>query len=61
VQLRIQDRFLAPLLAGTAPASVPRLAGWLDAWQPLRHAAARLLGLGIRPEHLSEALRTPAS
>jgi 2-polyprenyl-6-methoxyphenol hydroxylase-like FAD-dependent oxidoreductase len=56
VQLRIQERFIGPTLAGTTHA-VPRVARWLDRYALLRHIPARLLGLGVRPEHLGPDLR----
>jgi 2-polyprenyl-6-methoxyphenol hydroxylase-like FAD-dependent oxidoreductase len=56
VQLRIQERFIGPTLAGTT-STVPRLARWLDRHAMLRHIPARLLGLGVRPEHIGPALR----
>jgi 2-polyprenyl-6-methoxyphenol hydroxylase-like FAD-dependent oxidoreductase len=57
-QLRIQNRLIAPTLDGSA-ATVPRLARWLDEWPVLRRIPARLIGLGVRPEHVSTALRAP--
>ncbi|MBX3529777.1 MAG: FAD-dependent oxidoreductase [Rhizobiaceae bacterium] len=51
VQVQIQNRLLAPLIAGKGPAQSPplpmRLAGWFP---PLRRALARAVGLGVRPE-----------
>jgi 2-polyprenyl-6-methoxyphenol hydroxylase-like FAD-dependent oxidoreductase len=51
VQVQIQNRLLAPLIAGKGPAETPplpmRLAGWFP---PLRRALAKAVGLGVRPE-----------
>lgn len=55
-QLSIQNRFLGPTLAG-ARVRVPPVARWLDTSPRLRQLAARMIGLGVRPEHLSELLR----
>jgi len=55
-QLSIQERFIGPTLAGTTHA-VPRVARWLDRYALLRHIPARLLGLGVRPEHVAPELR----
>lgn len=55
-QLSIQERFIAPTLAG-ATSAVPRVVRWLDRHAVLRHIPARLIGLGVRPEHISPDLR----
>jgi 2-polyprenyl-6-methoxyphenol hydroxylase-like FAD-dependent oxidoreductase len=57
VQLSIQNRFLGPALSGGARVRVPPVARWLDTSPRLRQLAARMIGLGVRPEHLSELLR----
>jgi 2-polyprenyl-6-methoxyphenol hydroxylase-like FAD-dependent oxidoreductase len=59
VQLSIQNRFLGPALSG-ARVRVPPVARWLDTSPRLRQLAARMIGLGVRPEHLSELLRNEA-
>ena len=59
-QLGIQNGLIRPTLAGQAP-SVPLLARVLEAVPPLRRVSARMLGLGLRPEHVDAALRTPAA
>jgi len=53
-QLAVQNRFIGPTLGGTA--SVPALARLLDHFPVLRRVPARLIGLGIRREHVSAAL-----
>jgi 2-polyprenyl-6-methoxyphenol hydroxylase-like FAD-dependent oxidoreductase len=47
-----------PTLTGSTSA-VPRLARLLDDWALLRRIPARLIGLGVRPEHVSPELRVP--
>jgi 2-polyprenyl-6-methoxyphenol hydroxylase-like FAD-dependent oxidoreductase len=56
MQVRIQNRFVAPTLSG-ATRSVPRLARWLDRWALLRRVPAHLIGIGMRPEHVNPELR----
>jgi 2-polyprenyl-6-methoxyphenol hydroxylase-like FAD-dependent oxidoreductase len=52
-QRAVQDRVIAPLLAGRAPLTRPPLAArLLDRFSLLRRIPARLLGLGFRPEHV---------
>jgi 2-polyprenyl-6-methoxyphenol hydroxylase-like FAD-dependent oxidoreductase len=57
-QVRIQNGFVAPTLAG-ATRSAPRVARLLDRWALLRRIPAYLIGIGIRPEHVSPELRNP--
>jgi 2-polyprenyl-6-methoxyphenol hydroxylase-like FAD-dependent oxidoreductase len=53
VQRLVQDRVIAPLLAGGAPMTHPPLpALLLDHLPLLRRLPARLIGLGARPEHV---------
>ncbi|HEU4579739.1 MAG TPA: FAD-dependent oxidoreductase [Polyangiaceae bacterium] len=59
-QLGIQNGLIRPALAGQPP-SVPLLARVLEAVPPLRRVSARMLGLGVRPEHVDAALRSPAA
>jgi 2-polyprenyl-6-methoxyphenol hydroxylase-like FAD-dependent oxidoreductase len=59
-QLGIQNGLIRPTLAGQAP-SVPLLARVLEAVPPLRRVSARMLGLGVRPEHVDAKLRSPAA
>ena len=56
-QLRIQERFIGPTLSGLT-SGVPSLARWLDSYAVLRHIPARLVGLGVRPEHIAPAFRS---
>jgi 2-polyprenyl-6-methoxyphenol hydroxylase-like FAD-dependent oxidoreductase len=55
-QVRLQNGLIAPTLSGAAR-SVPRVARLLDQWPLLRRLPARLIGMGVRPEHVSSALR----
>jgi 2-polyprenyl-6-methoxyphenol hydroxylase-like FAD-dependent oxidoreductase len=57
-QLALQDRFIGPTLGGAA--SVPALARLLDRVPVLRRVPARLIGLGLRREHVSAAIANPA-
>ena len=52
LQLTMQNRIIAPALAGTAGPKPPLLFKILNAFPPLRRIPARLLGLGFRPEHV---------
>jgi len=53
MQRAVQDRVIAPLLSGTRPLTKPPLiARAFDRFAILRRIPARLLGLGIRPEHV---------
>ena len=60
LQLRIQERFVGPTLAGTTQV-VPRVARWLDRHAMLRRIPARLIGLGLRPEHIGPDLGESAA
>jgi 2-polyprenyl-6-methoxyphenol hydroxylase-like FAD-dependent oxidoreductase len=56
-QRTIQDRFLSPLLAGRVPAKGPLALRALRRLPVLQGVPARLVGLGVLPEHV----RTPAA
>jgi 2-polyprenyl-6-methoxyphenol hydroxylase-like FAD-dependent oxidoreductase len=57
VQLLVQNRIIANALGSTIPLRVPWLLRLLLSWPPIRRIPARILGLGIRPEHV----KTPAA
>jgi 2-polyprenyl-6-methoxyphenol hydroxylase-like FAD-dependent oxidoreductase len=57
LQLLVQNRVIASALGSTAPLRVPWLLRLLLSWPPIRRIPARILGLGIRPEHV----RTPVA
>jgi hypothetical protein len=50
--LVIQERFIRRALEGTALQKVPWLLKLLRRWPVLRRIPARLVGVGIRPEHV---------
>jgi 2-polyprenyl-6-methoxyphenol hydroxylase-like FAD-dependent oxidoreductase len=56
MQRTIQNRFLSPLLAGRLPAKPPLVLRALRCYPMLQAIPARLIGLGVLPEHI----RTPA-
>lgn len=55
VQLMIQNRVIGSALQSTGPVSIPWFVRLLLSWPPIRRIPARLMGLGVRPEHV----RTP--
>jgi 2-polyprenyl-6-methoxyphenol hydroxylase-like FAD-dependent oxidoreductase len=55
LQLVMQNRIIGPALQGKRPPRPPLLFRLFNAFAPLRRIPARLLGLGVRPEHV----RTP--
>jgi 2-polyprenyl-6-methoxyphenol hydroxylase-like FAD-dependent oxidoreductase len=52
VQVFLQNRMIAPTLAGSRPLRAPWPARMLNAVPFLRRIPARLLGLGVQPEHV---------
>ena len=61
IQLAIQNRVVRRVLAGAAPSKPPFLLKLLD-WLPaLRGIPARLVGIGVRPEHVRTAEAAPAT
>jgi len=58
LQVTMQNNVLAPVLTGSnAAVSPPLLIRILSSVPPLRRVAARIIGMGARPEHV----RVPAS
>lgn len=55
IQLQVQNRILTPVLASTARPRPPWPALMFNRFPSLRRLPARLIGMGIRPEHV----RTP--
>jgi 2-polyprenyl-6-methoxyphenol hydroxylase-like FAD-dependent oxidoreductase len=55
IQLTMQNRIIGPALQGTRQPKPPLLFKLFDAFPILRRLPARLLALGVRPEHV----RTP--
>jgi 2-polyprenyl-6-methoxyphenol hydroxylase-like FAD-dependent oxidoreductase len=60
LQLLLQNRVIGPTLAETGEVEAPLPMRLLDRVPLLRRLPGRLIGLGVRPEHVSEALRRPA-
>ena len=61
IQLAIQNRVVRRVLAGAAPSKPPFLLKLLDWAPPLRRIPARLVGIGVRPEHIRAAEAAPTS
>jgi 2-polyprenyl-6-methoxyphenol hydroxylase-like FAD-dependent oxidoreductase len=57
IQVTIQNRVLAPLLAAKGPIKVPWPAKLLNAVPVLRQIPARVMGMGFRMEHVAPSLR----
>lgn len=53
MQLFLQNRMIAPTLAGTRPLRPPWPVRLLNAVPLLRRIPARLLGMGVQPEHVN--------
>jgi len=61
LQLAVQDRIIARVLTDTQPLKSPLAVRLLARYPFLRRIPARIIGLGIRPEHVSpELLRADA-
>jgi 2-polyprenyl-6-methoxyphenol hydroxylase-like FAD-dependent oxidoreductase len=54
-QVFLQNRFVKRTLEGSAPQKLPLPLKLLQRWPFLRRIPARLVGVGIRPEHVSTA------
>jgi 2-polyprenyl-6-methoxyphenol hydroxylase-like FAD-dependent oxidoreductase len=52
MQVFLQNRMIAPTLAGTRPLRPPWPARLLNAVPFLRRIPARVLGMGVQPEHV---------
>jgi 2-polyprenyl-6-methoxyphenol hydroxylase-like FAD-dependent oxidoreductase len=52
IQVFLQNRMIAPTLAGTRPLGPPLAARLLNAVPLLRRIPGRVLGLGVQPEHV---------
>ncbi len=57
IQLFIQNRVVRSVLGATAPMSPPLLVRLLGKFPRLRRLPARLIGMGIRPEHVQTPIR----
>jgi 2-polyprenyl-6-methoxyphenol hydroxylase-like FAD-dependent oxidoreductase len=58
-QLLVQNQVIVEALGAVAPPRAPMAMRLLDAWPWLRRWPARLIGMGVRPEHVAPALRAP--
>jgi 2-polyprenyl-6-methoxyphenol hydroxylase-like FAD-dependent oxidoreductase len=52
LQIQIQNRILTPVLGATERPKPPFAVKFLNWLPPLRRIPARLIGLGVRPEHI---------
>jgi 2-polyprenyl-6-methoxyphenol hydroxylase-like FAD-dependent oxidoreductase len=52
LQLAIQDRVIGPVLDAAAAPSVPLVVRLMQRWPALQRLPARVIGLGLRPEHV---------
>jgi 2-polyprenyl-6-methoxyphenol hydroxylase-like FAD-dependent oxidoreductase len=59
LQLALQDNVIAPTLSNTGPLQPPLFLRLMQRFPVLRRIPARLLGLGVRPEHVAEVMRHP--
>jgi 2-polyprenyl-6-methoxyphenol hydroxylase-like FAD-dependent oxidoreductase len=57
VQVQAQKRVIAPVLGGAGSTRLPLALRLLRRFAVLRRLPARLIGMGVRPEHV----RTPAA
>jgi 2-polyprenyl-6-methoxyphenol hydroxylase-like FAD-dependent oxidoreductase len=55
IQLFAQNRFISRVLSADQPIRVPRILKLMQRWPALQRIPARMIGLGVRPEHV----RTP--
>lgn len=53
MQMAIQDKVLVPVIAGDATLHVPVPLQWVSRMPALQRLLARVLGMGVRPEHVS--------
>ncbi|MGH7877022.1 MAG: hypothetical protein ACRENM_05045 [Candidatus Dormibacteraceae bacterium] len=56
-QVIIQNRVIGAILAGSGPMKAPLILRLIDAVPWLQRIPARLVGMGVRPEHV----HTPAA
>jgi len=55
LQVQAQKRVIAPVLGGAAPSRLPLALRLLRRFAVLRRIPARLIGMGVRPEHVRTA------
>jgi 2-polyprenyl-6-methoxyphenol hydroxylase-like FAD-dependent oxidoreductase len=56
LQLAMQNRIVGPVLSGARPVRLPLAVRLLARFPVLRRIPARLIGIGIRPEHVSKEI-----
>lgn len=61
LQLTLQNNVIAPTLSQTGPLEPPFFLRMMQRFPILRRIPARLLGLGVRPEHVADVMRRPRS
>jgi 2-polyprenyl-6-methoxyphenol hydroxylase-like FAD-dependent oxidoreductase len=61
IQVTIQDRILTPVLAEDKPLEAPRPLLLFNRWPWLRRLPPRVIGLGIRPEHVHSPERSQSA
>lgn len=59
LQIIMQNAIIGPALKGDAPVRAPLLVRLFDRFPVLRRYPARIMGLGIRPEHVADTIRHP--
>ena len=59
LQLTLQNNVIAPTLSNTGPLQPPLFLRLMQRFPVLRRIPARLLGLGVRPEHVAGVMRHP--
>jgi len=52
VQVQVQNRVIAPVLGGATSSRLPLVLRLLRGFASLRRLPARLIGIGVRPEHV---------
>jgi len=60
VQVQVQNRLIAPMLGGAPTARLPLALRLLRRFAVLRRLPARLIGIGVRPEHV-KSVAAPAA
>jgi hypothetical protein len=57
LQVLLQNQVLSPVLQGRVESGTPSVLRLLDRLPSLRRIPGRLVGLGVRPEHVAPELR----
>jgi 2-polyprenyl-6-methoxyphenol hydroxylase-like FAD-dependent oxidoreductase len=61
LQLAVQNRVIAPTLGATTNPTPPLVVRLFAQFAPLLRIPARIVGLGVRPEHITSPAWTPAA